>query len=185
MPTRKAHPQGFYPTWKRNHFPRPWNFFLKSPRVRKSKTFSQEGKCQFYQSFLVIWQDPCTSSALWIGAFWTCAWQDFNLNVPNRVVEQPTRSLEMKWSIIKRVVSKFVDVCGVVMSLNKRYISLSSWIVQPQITKRESSFVLCIVGFCSKTSLIGMICLNKLRKLNLFVRTNLDLFFQGSKIFNH
>jgi len=49
--------------------------------------------------------------------------------------------------------------------------------------RRESSCVLCIVGFCSKTSFIGMICMNKLRKLVLFVRTNLDLFFQGSKFF--
>jgi hypothetical protein len=174
--------------------PRPFFLKKKSPRVRKSKTFSQEGKCQFYQSFLVISQDPCTSNAsLWFrkihaqamlnelvhfGSVWGARFQF-------ECTKQPTRSLEMKWSIIKHDVSKFVDVCGVVMSLNKRYISLSSWIVQPQITKRESSFVLCIVGFCSKTSLIGMIYLNKLRKLNLFVRTNLDLFFQGSKIFNH
>jgi hypothetical protein len=42
---------------------RPRNFFQKSPRVRKPKTFSQEGKCQFYQSFLVILQDPGTSNA--------------------------------------------------------------------------------------------------------------------------
>ncbi len=48
-----------------------------------------------------------------------CVLQDFNLNVPNGVVEQLTRSLEMKWSIIKHDVSKFVDVCGVVISLNK------------------------------------------------------------------
>jgi hypothetical protein len=148
MPTRKAHPQGFYPTWKRNHFPRPWNFFLKSPRVRKSKTFSQEGKCQFYQSFLVIWQDPCTSSALWIGAFWTCAWQDFNLNVPNRVVEQPTRSLEMKWSIIKRVVSKFVDVCGVVISLNNSgtsSIDTFHWALELYKLKSQKGVKFCFV----------------------------------------
>jgi hypothetical protein len=61
-----------------------------------------------------------------------CAWQDFNLNVPNEVVEQLTRSLEMKWSIIKHDVSKFVDVCGVVIKFEqewnifKQYISLSS-----------------------------------------------------------
>jgi hypothetical protein len=50
-----------------------------------------------------------------------CVWRDFNLNVPNWVVEELMRSLEIKWSIIKHDVSKFVDVCGVVIKFEQEW----------------------------------------------------------------
>jgi hypothetical protein len=185
MPTQKTHPpKAFILHGKETTQTHPEAFFLKkkNPLVwENQKPLAKKENVSFIKAslwFRKIHAQAMLNELVHFGSVWGARFQF-------ECTKQPTRSLEMKWSIIKHDVSKFVDVCGVVMSLNKRYISLSSWIVQPQITKRESSFVLCIVGFCSKTSLIGMICLNKLRKLNLFVRTNLDLFFQGSKIFNH
>jgi hypothetical protein len=85
-----------------------------------------------------------------------CVWQDFNLNVPNGVVEQLMRSLEMKWSIIK---TWCFEVCRCVWCCDKfeqewntfkRYISLSSWIVQTQITKGNQVLVCALLAFAQR-----------------------------------
>ncbi len=140
MPTRKAHPQGFYPTWKRNHSSWSWGhgIFFKNPLAwENQKPLAKRENVSFIKAFLwfcKIQAQAMLNELVHFGS--VCVWQDFNLNVPNGVVEQLMRSLEMKWSIIK---TWCFEVCR-----------LSSWIVQTQITKGNQVLVCALLAFAQR-----------------------------------
>jgi hypothetical protein len=82
----------------------------KLARGRKGKNFSSDEDQQVCRSVLHISQDPIVGNGQRKEAFWERITTHYNWNKPIGGGECPSRSLEMKWGIIKHDVAKFIGV---------------------------------------------------------------------------
>jgi hypothetical protein len=86
-------------------------------KIKKENNFVTKEEKQLCCSFLHVSQDPTTGTDLrWI-AFWDQIYEQYNQNQHVCGVEWPTRSLEIKWGVIKHDVTKFIGHYKIVKAL--------------------------------------------------------------------